>query len=307
MSDQNDVSKAAKKLGRLGGLKGGHARAAKLTPEERSDIARKAVETRWAKQRTGSEVAKIPQATHEGIVEIGPLRVACCNLEDGRRVLSEREFTKSLGGKRGGSHWQRRKKGDDGAELPVFLSAANLRPYVPTDLVLALTTPILYRPIRGGVANGIDATVIPKICTVFLAARAAKALHRSQEDIAHQAEIMMRALAEVAIVALVDEATGFQADREKEELQRLLKAYIRQGEMRKWECRFPIDYYRELFRLLGWSFDESSSKRPRLLRILNEQTDLQKIAARCVRGPEEEKPSPQPRRNSAPPTSSILV
>ncbi len=38
---------AAVALGRLGGLKGGKARAAKLTPEERSQIAKKAAQSRW--------------------------------------------------------------------------------------------------------------------------------------------------------------------------------------------------------------------------------------------------------------------
>jgi len=40
---------AAVELGRLGGLKGGKARAEKLTPEERSAIARKAAKARWSK------------------------------------------------------------------------------------------------------------------------------------------------------------------------------------------------------------------------------------------------------------------
>ncbi|MCP3682941.1 MAG: histone H1 [bacterium] len=35
-------------LGRLGGKKGGKARAAKLTPEHRSEIARKAAQKRWS-------------------------------------------------------------------------------------------------------------------------------------------------------------------------------------------------------------------------------------------------------------------
>lgn len=38
---------AAVALGRKGGLKGGKARAAKLTPEERSEAARKAARARW--------------------------------------------------------------------------------------------------------------------------------------------------------------------------------------------------------------------------------------------------------------------
>jgi|HubBroStandDraft_1064217.scaffolds.fasta_scaffold89351_2 hypothetical protein len=39
---------AAVELGRQGGLKGGRARAEKLTPEQRSEIARKAAAARWA-------------------------------------------------------------------------------------------------------------------------------------------------------------------------------------------------------------------------------------------------------------------
>jgi hypothetical protein len=41
---------AAVELGRLGGQKGGRARAAKLTPEERSEIAKRAAQARWHRQ-----------------------------------------------------------------------------------------------------------------------------------------------------------------------------------------------------------------------------------------------------------------
>ena len=44
---------AAVELGRLGGAKGGKARAAKLSKERLSEIARKAVQARWAKQKDG--------------------------------------------------------------------------------------------------------------------------------------------------------------------------------------------------------------------------------------------------------------
>lgn len=40
---------AAVALGRLGGLKGGKARAEKLTPEQRKEIARKAAQKRWSR------------------------------------------------------------------------------------------------------------------------------------------------------------------------------------------------------------------------------------------------------------------
>jgi hypothetical protein len=54
-SSNNKIEKknpAAVALGKLGGLKGGPARAKKLSPERRSELARKAVLARWAKQKS---------------------------------------------------------------------------------------------------------------------------------------------------------------------------------------------------------------------------------------------------------------
>jgi len=57
IADQDKTGKnpAAVALGRLGGLKGGKARAKKLTPEERQEIARKAALARWRKSDDDSE------------------------------------------------------------------------------------------------------------------------------------------------------------------------------------------------------------------------------------------------------------
>jgi hypothetical protein len=44
---ETEKNAAAVALGKLGGIKGGKARAAKLTPSQRSDIARKAAKARW--------------------------------------------------------------------------------------------------------------------------------------------------------------------------------------------------------------------------------------------------------------------
>jgi hypothetical protein len=51
----DEIRELARILGRRGGLKGGPARAAKMTPEERSESARKAVKARWAKRRREEE------------------------------------------------------------------------------------------------------------------------------------------------------------------------------------------------------------------------------------------------------------
>jgi hypothetical protein len=60
MSEENEwaddeLRESARRLGRRGGLKGGKARAEKLTPEERKEIARKAARARWDKRRRQKE------------------------------------------------------------------------------------------------------------------------------------------------------------------------------------------------------------------------------------------------------------
>jgi len=49
--EAEEMRELARKLGRRGGLKGGPARRDKLKPEERSAIAKKAAQARWAKKR----------------------------------------------------------------------------------------------------------------------------------------------------------------------------------------------------------------------------------------------------------------
>ena len=55
MKVEKKKNPAAVALGRKGGKKGGLARAAKLTPEQRSESARKAVQARWAKAKGGTD------------------------------------------------------------------------------------------------------------------------------------------------------------------------------------------------------------------------------------------------------------
>ena len=69
----------------------------------------------------------------------------------------------------------------------------------------------------------------------------------------------------MGIIALVDEATGYQYDRERDELQKILRAYISE-ELLPWQKRFPDVFYRELFRLNGWDFTiKDIRKRPGII------------------------------------------
>lgn len=237
-----------------GKSRGGKQRAANLTKEERAAIARKAAHARWN--------STVPKASHTGTLRIGELEIACAVLPDGTRVLSQRGVGRALGRSFGGSDWKRQDGGDDGAgNLPFFLSAAGLKPFISNELLVLVTQPNPYRHDKGGgVALGVAATALPQICDVWLKAREAGELNKTQLVVAQKAEILMRGLAQVGIVALVDEATGYQEVRAREALQAFLEKYIRK-ELAVWVKTFPDEFFQHLYRLKKWPWS-GSSRRP---------------------------------------------
>src|SRR4029434_4707978 len=86
-------------------------------------------------------------------------------------------------------------------------------------------------------------------------------LHEKQEPIAKRCDILLRGLHVVGIVALIDEATGFQVVRTRDALQVILRTFISE-ELVKWAKTFPDEFYTELFRLRGIQRSEFTSKRP---------------------------------------------
>lgn len=274
MSESDKETPPAKEISKAGASKGGQKRAENLTPEERSEIARKAAEARWNKGNN----EELPVAEYPGQIHIGETTISCAVLDDRRRILSERSINEALGGNRPGSHWRRRKDIAGGDYVPMFVSAGNLAPFIPPSLAMALAQPIRYRNASGSIANtyGVVATLLPEICTVWLRARREGGLLPSQEHIAAQAEILQGGLAQVGIVALVDEATGYQEVRDRNELNRILEAYISK-ELLPWTKRFPDEYYQELFRLRGWSYNPVSVKRPQFVGKLTNEIVYDKL------------------------------
>lgn len=243
-----------------GRAKGGVARAAKLTPEKRADIARKAAAARWG--GTVDETAVL--ATHTGKLRIGDLEIECAVLQDGRRVLSQRGVNRALGRVHGGAEF-RKKAEEGGGELPVFLIGKRLQPYISKELEAVVKEPILYRTKSRAIAHGIDATVLPKVCDVWINADAAGELRPNQYRTAERARLLISGLATVGIVGLVDEATGYQDERSRTALQDIFNAFL-QKELAAWTKRIPDEFYREIFRLRGWNWTGmKGGKRPQVL------------------------------------------
>lgn len=164
--------------------------------------------------------------------------------------------------KHGGKDWKAKAQIDGGGRLPYFLTAKNIKAFINEDIDLLGNEPILYKvPKQGSIAHGIKADLIPNICDLWLKARDVGLLTKSQEKIAQKADILMRGLAHVGIIALIDEATGYQEIRARNALEQILEKFIAK-ELRKWAKTFPDEFYKEMFRLKDWQYIPFSVKRP---------------------------------------------
>jgi hypothetical protein len=244
--DEEPKNSAAAELGRLGGQK-----TAKRGPEYYAEIQAR------RKERKGGRPKNPPVATHDGTIEIAGRKIACAVLPDGKRVLTQETFLSAIGRSRKGKGGQIVSSPDG---LPPFLAAENLRPFISGELRQA-TAPYFFRSLGGADAYGYDALLLPMVCEVYLTAKDHQKTTRQQEHIVRACNLLTRGLARVGIIALVDEATGYQDVRDRKALQQILDQYIGK-ELAKWAKRFPDEFYEQMFRLRGWTYDPYSSKRP---------------------------------------------
>ena len=186
-------------------------------------------------------------------------------------MLTQDDFLQSIGR-------QARGSGGDGAlasPLPNFLRAKNLEPYI-TPEIEEMAVPVLFRTLKGRKALGYKAQLLPAVCDVYLKARNDGVL-RGQEHVAAQCETLVRGLAVVGIIALVDEATGYQDFRARKALEDILDKFIAK-ELSRWAKTFPDEFYENMFRLRNWPYDPKSVKRPSVIGRYTEDLVYKRLA-----------------------------
>ena len=236
------------------GSEGGKARARKLTSVQRREIARQAAVARW--ERAGKP--PLPQALHAAPLSIAGIEFDCAVLDDKEhtRVVSETRFMAAMGMYRSGALSTRRTQSEGSAPVPLSLAHKNLKPFIDKHLSSVHFTPLSYRTASGALVTvGLPATIIPKICEVWIDANHQGVLGRRQKEIAAKADILLRGFAQVGIIALIDEATGYQDDRPRLALAKILEQYVAK-EYRKWTRTFPLEYTKELCRLRNVPFPD---------------------------------------------------
>jgi hypothetical protein len=236
--------------------RGGLARAAKLSPEKRSEIAAGAARRRWADR---PEATDLPRALpeYQGVLNLGGMSLPCAVIQGPagiQRVLTETGITNAILGSRSGAskRLKQRTVSEGGAPLPIFLAPGQLKPFISKELEEGPLTPIDY--VDGDrIVRAYDASILPAVCDVWLKAREAGALQRQQLSKAQHAEILTRALAQTGIVALIDEVTGYEKVRPQNALQAYLELVIRK-ELAAWAKKFPDEFYENIYKLRGWKW-----------------------------------------------------
>jgi hypothetical protein len=223
-----------------------------------------AAESRW-----GSD---LPRASHDGPLQIGDAVLVAAVLPNGKRLLSQGTVLQAIGRSR------TPKAGTGGFttvdDLPFFLQAEVLKPFISEEVMMS-TTPILFRLKNGARTVGYDAMLLPMICEVYLKLRdrlneetdcddpewrtVAKKYFKRYKHIIEACDRLTRGLARRGILALVDDATGYHDDKMRQEIDRIIKAYVAPA-LAPWVRRFPHEFFREAYRLLGWEYKTGQTK-----------------------------------------------
>ncbi len=206
--------------------------------------------------------------THEGVLRLGEgNEIPCYVLEDGTRVLAGRQMQRAL------KMVDENEKGkqESGARLTRYLNQKTLNPFIFRNVEQGHFAPINCETKGGLKVNGYEATTLVDICDGFLEARKHINLSPRQKIIAEQCEILVRSFAKIGIISLIDEATGYQYEREKHELQAILQLFISK-EILDWKRIFELSFYKEIFRLWNIPFTaQNIRKKPMFIgRLTND-------------------------------------
>ncbi|MGO7605181.1 P63C domain-containing protein [Rhizobium ruizarguesonis] len=272
--------------------KGGKKRAENLSKVELSSIARQAASARWARYRV-PDGEQPPKAIASGILPLGDIPCAVLDDDNNTRVLTQAGFLTAIG-----RFATPKSAGNDAlANIPAFLRAKNLESFISSDLVRS-STPVVFQTEKGGgmggtMALGYRAEVLPAVCWVYHEAERAGKLLTSQKHVADACTKLLKGLTNVAIDALVDEATGFQDKRARDALIRLLEQYVSRDAL-PWLKTFDDDFYKEMFRIHGYKYEPGSVKRPMIFAKRTEdiynrlapgiREELQKVVKRGKSG-----------------------
>lgn len=206
---------------------------------------------------------KILKATHgsdKTPLKIGDLALPCYVLEDGTAVLSSRAVQIAIGFPPTAS----------GLSLGKMINNTRLKNYVSPELKLALENPIKFKRLGAGgtapLTHGYEATILIDVCYILIDAKNKGVRLTDKEKVLEkQAQIVVRAFSKTGIIAVIYNVTGYQDQVVMGALNDLLNRLLL-DEAKKYVLTFPIEFYKQIFRLNQWEWKpENAQKKPSVI------------------------------------------
>lgn len=206
-----------------------------------------------------SVILKAKYGSDKTPLKLGNLELPCYVLENGMRVFSGRGIQKVIGSTSKSGSW-----------LSNFISNDAIKPFLteikdgkksPYEQMMSPIT--FFRNDAGGsqpTTYGYEATLLIDLCDAVI--KAGENGCKFPDEYVRNANIIIRAVAKTGIIALVDEATGYEKEksRAKDELQKFLNQFL-QEEAAKWVKTFDDQFFEDLYKMRGWNWNYTS-KRP---------------------------------------------
>lgn len=215
---------------------GGKERARKLSAEERTDIAKQAARARWEKLNNPNYVG---EASYQGSLLVGDVELDCYVLKDRRRLFHKKEMANILN-----------LKSEGGSAFLRTMTRKGIASKISPDLQEKLNNPVKFKNLSGIVTHGYEGSTLIEVCDTIIQAEEDGKLADSQKFLVRQAQIIIRSAAKTGITALIDEATGFIADKRKDEYRKLFRDFIA-DECREWAREFPDQFFNMIYKLYG--------------------------------------------------------
>lgn len=201
-----------------------------------------------------SDPDPLPRATFSGEREVNGITIFMHNLDDGRRVLSERSFMAAIGMQGRGN--------SNGHRITRILADPVLKHLFSNELLMDIANPIRFMTEQGRIAFGYTGRTLNDFCISFVKAKSLGACKtEAQRRYAQSCEDLVLSFAGLGIDAWIDEATGFDKVRERDALNKLLDKYMRDYAAR-WAKTFPDEFYVELFRLKRLPYRMAQLQKP---------------------------------------------
>lgn len=217
---------------------------------------------------------KVLRSTHMGTLKIGDIELGCYVLEDKQRVFSASDFISIFNLQSGNLEPKHNT-----TILKRFLEKIRLNSIITNDLESPQIKPIQFvvEGGRGSPINGYMAELLPEICNAILKMQTENWLPIEMREAARRSRKLLNSFAKVGVIALIDEATGYQEVRDKDALQKILDKYLRK-EWAEWAKRFPDEFYKELFRLKGWEWRGMKVNRPSVVGTYTKDIVYKRLA-----------------------------